>query len=323
MNGFTRTLFIGLGVLSILAVTFAVTLFVLFMTSDDARSRLRNMVISAEERRALQTWRQREDEAPLLPARRDAQGYEAALNEIAQRINETRVREMVEQLSQREAALEERSRYIDQREAELRLAQGDLLRLQRQLETLRRELRDTRHELDRRQQDFAAVQLDNHRQIQVLSDVERARAREMAETYAMMRNPWQQLRQLAPRDIARFLALMEPKRAARILDMAVADVEMPGVSTRIHGAMLALDLDGTSGDQTRRLASLYNLMRPAQTLPFLATSEPDEVARIMAAMEARPRAALQEALHSDDPERAVAVARAMDRINPERAGAQP
>ena len=323
MNGFTRTLFIGLSILSILAVTFAGTLLILFMSSGDARSRLRNMIISPDERRALQNWRRREDEAPLLPARRDAQGYEAALHEIAQRINETRVREMVEQLSQREAALEERARYIDQREAELRLAQGDLLRLQRQLETLRRELSETRHELDRRRQDFATLQLDNRRQIQVLDDVERTRAQEMAETYAMMRNPWQQLRQLAPRDIARFLALMEPKRAARILDAAVADQEMPGVSTRIHSALLNLDLDGRSGDQTQRLAALYNLMRPAQILPFLATSDPDEVARIMAAMEARPRAALQEALHADDPQRAVTVARAMERIDPELAGAQP
>ncbi|MFW5859516.1 MAG: hypothetical protein ACOCYP_05780 [Planctomycetota bacterium] len=311
MHGFIRTLFLGLSVLSILIVGIGLTVALLFAQRGGVKGMLKQVANSPKENEALRQLARRPDEPAPLPQRAEGADYERVLQDVAQRINEVTVRELVERNKQKAAELAERERYLAQREAELRLGQSDMMRLQRQLEALRHELRDRREELAARQEAFARSQLETARQVEVLDEVERERAQELARTYAMMRDPWQQLRQLAPNDIARFLALMEPKAAAEILDAAVADREMPGVSTRIHRALLALDLSGMSGSQAQRLATLYNYMKPKQILPYLADSEPAEVARILLAMEVKQRAALKEAIHAADPERGAAVDRAL------------
>ena len=70
---------------------------------------------------------------------------------------------------------------------------------------------------------------------------------------------------------------------------------------------MTLDLEGISGNQARRLANLYQYMKPAMVLPYLDSSSDDEAAQIISAMPNKKQAALLEELQRTDPIRAQSI----------------
>jgi flagellar motility protein MotE (MotC chaperone) len=172
---------------------------------------------------------------------------------------------------------------------------------------------------------WAEAQASEAQRMQVMAEVEKARYRDQAKLFEQMKdNAWQSLRRFTPREIARYLALMDPKKASRLLVLAQQDQEYPTVAVAIHQEMLRIDLEAASGNQIQRLATLYSFMPADRILPYLDNASPQEVADLLVAMEAttppKKRAELMEALRKQDSRRELDVRTLIERTQKPAAG---
>jgi flagellar motility protein MotE (MotC chaperone) len=198
-------------------------------------------------------------------------------------------------------------------------------RLHRQVQEQERGLAERAKAQADEQARWAEAQASEAQRMQVMAEVEKARYRDQAKLFEQMKdNAWQSLRRFTPREIARYLALMDPKKASRLLVLAQQDQEYPTVAVAIHQEMLRIDLEAASGNQIQRLATLYSFMPADRILPYLDNASPQEVADLLVAMEAttppKKRAELMEALRKQDSRRELDVRTLIERTQKPAAG---
>ena len=285
------------------------------------RSALRALALTEEERSWLAEQHTRAPEPPEAESW-PVNDQEEMINRIAELANAQRATTLITQLKRQQESLDEQRRLVDQRAAEVELARGDLSRLQRQLEARADELRQVEKMTADERAKWAKAQADEAKRMEVVGQVEKDRYRDQAKLFEQMKdNAWQSLRRFQPKEIARYLALMDQKKASRLLVLAQQDQEQPGLALAIHKAMLALDLDARTGDQVERLANLYAWMPASDVLPYLRQSSAEEIASLLRAMAKgghdKKRADLLEALRAEDGRRDIEVRRLLEQ-NPTR-----
>jgi flagellar motility protein MotE (MotC chaperone) len=319
MNGFLRTAAYILAALCILLVAAGVsTLIGLRSRGDLSPENLRKLVLTKEE----QSWlKQMSDKPPETPERHaetpppaGGMNEDELLTRIAERANADRATQVIEELRRRRLALDERQAWLDQQNAEMALAKGDLERLRRQLETSRQELEEERRRLEDDRAQWAAAQVQNTATVQSLGEAEQLRYQQQAKLYEQMKDAaWQSLKRFEPKEIAKYLALMDQKKAAKLLTIAEQDKSIPeGMTTSIHRELLRIDLQSKSTDQVQRLASLYSFMKGPEVAGYLKDSSPAETADILLAMgeaNTKKRAEILEAIRAIDADKALDVQR--------------
>jgi hypothetical protein len=239
------------------------------------------------------------------------------LAQLAEMASASRANQLVTKLKRQQETLDERQAWLDQQWADLQLARAGVERMQRQLQEQDQRLKQAIGQQEQERARWAAAQAAEAGHLQVLGEVEKARYRDQAKLFELMKeSAWPSLRRFPPREIARYLALMDARKAARILVQAQQDADRPELAPAIHQEMLGLDLEGASGTQVERLATLYSFMSAEQVLPFLKGATPRAVADVLAAMNqagrAKPCAALLEALRLEDSARELEVRRLLE-----------
>lgn len=326
MDSFLRTAAFILAGLFLLTVAAGITVLVSLKGKGViGPEQFRELVLSKEER----AWLVKMGEQAEEPAEKKAPATvviervpeDEILERIAQRVNADRATEVLEQMRRQKAALDERQALIDRQSAELGLARADLQRLRRQLEEREQELRDQRRGIEEERTRWALAQADAVKRTEALAGIERARYQEQTRIYEQMKDgAWQSLRKFEAREIARYLKLMDAKKAARMLTLAEADKELPGLATAIQKSMLTIDLDQKSDDLVAHLATLYSFMKGEQVAAYLRESSDQQVLQILQAMSGQPKkqAEILEALRKADPDRAGGIERQMT-----KAGTRP
>jgi hypothetical protein len=319
MNGFIRTLAYGLAGLCLLFIAFGVTALIV-LKGDGALSPkvLRNLVLSDEEKAYIEGMRHRANEPADSPAAtQTSAAEEQMLSELADMANASHVSQLVTKLRRQQQALDERQSYLDQQWADIQLARTGLERMQRQLQEQDQHATQLAQQQEQERARWAASQAAEAQRLQVLGEVEKARYKDQAKLFEQMKDSaWQSLRRFDARDIARYLALMDPKKAARMLVLAQQDSEYPNLAVSITKEMLRLDLDNATGDQSERLAVLYSFMPAEQVMPFLRDSSAEDISGILRAMaktgQVKRRAELMEALRKQDGKREMEVRRLLE-----------
>jgi hypothetical protein len=335
MNGFLRTAAFILAGLCILLVSAGIATLIGLRTAGDlSPEKLRKFVLTEEEQAWLRKMNSRPPESPAHKAESEPPPggvtEDELLTRIAERANADRATQVIEDLRRRRLALDERQAWIDQQHAELSLAKGDLEHLRRQLDASRQETQDERRRLDEERAQWASAQVQNTAAVQQLGEAEQVRYQQQAKLYEQMKDAaWQSLKRFEPREIAKYLALMEQKKAAKLLTIAEQDKSVPeGFTTAIHRELLKLNLERRSPDQIQRLATLYAFMKGPEVAGYLKDSAPEEIADILIAMgegATKKRAAVLEALRAVDADRALDVQRQLLKRMPSPAtpGAAP
>ena len=326
MQGFLRTAAYILAGLCILLVAAGIsTLVALRGRGDLSPENLRKLVLTPEE----QGWLKKMNDRPAEPAEKPAHHpptpgavtEDELLTRIAERANADRATQVIEELRRRRLALDERQAWLDQQNAEMALAKGDMERLRRQLDTSRLELEDERRRLDEDRAQWAAAQVRNTSAVQSLGEAEQVRYQQQAKLYEQMKDAaWQSLKRFEPKEIAKYLALMEQKKAAKMLTLADQDKTLPeGFTTQIQRELLAIDLKRTSADQIQRLASLYSFMKGPEVAGYLKNSAPEDCADILLAMgdtQVKKRAEILEAIRATDADKAIDIQRQLLKRSP-------
>jgi flagellar motility protein MotE (MotC chaperone) len=308
MSGFIRTLAYGLAALCVVLLVAGVTTLSSLRASGQLNAKaLRPLVLTAEEQAWLAHLHNRPPEQPDIPVPLPTTEQELMAH-IAEMAGAAHANQLMTRLRRQQEALDERQVHLDQQWADLQLAKAGLERLQRQVQDQERILSDQAKAQADEQARWAAAQVAEVQRMQVIAEVEKARYRDQAKLFEQMKdNAWQSLRRFTPREIARYLALMDPKKASRLLVLAQQDAEYPSVAVAIHQEMLRLDLEAASGTQVQRLATLYSFMPAERIVPYLDNASPQEVADLLVAMEAttppKKRAELMEALRKQDSRR--------------------
>lgn len=319
MSGFLRTAAFILAGLCILLVSAGIaTLIGLRSSGDLSPEKLRKFVLTEEE----QAWLKKMSSRPAEPPEHKSEiepppggvTEDELLTRIAERANADRATQVIEDLRRRRLALDERQAWIDQQHAELALAKGDLEHLRRQLDASRQETQEERRRLDEDRAQWASAQVQNTAAVQQLGEAEQVRYQQQAKLYEQMKDAaWQSLKRFEPREIAKYLALMEQKKAAKLLTVAELDKSVAeGFTTAIHRELLKLSLARKSPDQIQRLATLYAFMKGPDVVAYLKDSSPEEVADILIAMgesATKKRAEILEALRAVDADKALDVQR--------------
>ncbi len=326
MAGFLRTSAYLLAALCILLVAAGVsTLIGLRSRGDLSPEKLRGLILSPEE----QSWLKRMNDAPPEPAEHHAAAEpppggvteEELLTRIAERANADRATQVIEELRRRRLAIDERQAWLDQQNAELALSKGDLEHLRRQLDASRQQLEDERATLEDERAKWAAAQVQNTAAVQNLGEAEQVRYQQQAKLYEQMKDAaWQSLKRFEPKEIAKYLALMEQKKAAKMLTLAEQDKTLAdGFTTAIHRELLRMDLGKQSGDQIQRLATLYGFMKGPEVAGYLKDASPEEAADILIALgegQVKKRAEILEALRTIDADKALDVQRQLLKRSP-------
>jgi hypothetical protein len=325
MQGFLRTITIALAGLCILLLTAGgVVLWKLKSAKVITPEKAREWVLTKEEL----TWLKQMKEAPPEPPPKvepvkppPAGGMEEQelVTRIAERANADRATALIADLRRQKQSLDERQAYIDRQNAELEVVRADLDRLKRQMELQTAKTTEERAAIEAERAAWANAQAANAQGIQRMGEAEQARYREQAKLYEQMKDAaWQSLKRLEPKEIARYLSLMEQKKAAKLLTIAGADSSVPAdFTTRIHQSMLTLDLANVTEGQAGRLAMLYGFMKPPEVAGYLKNSSPEEIADILRQFpDTKKRAGLLEALRAVDADRAMDAQRVLGRVAP-------
>ena len=286
MKGFLKTFVVGLAALFLVFAGAVITIGL--AAGNDLKRVMREYVLSAEEKDVLVQARKRIQE-PARIERQQPQSTDEILEALAERVGSTKVNELAESFEAKLNGLRERETYLEQRYTEMRIAEGDLDRKARLLKRERADVDRERRDFEKEREDFALQQVEIAKQVQVIDQVERKQMLAQVKVYEAMKDAaWQNLRQLTPDMIARYLALMDAKKAARIMTLANDDQEYPTISYDIIQAWRTIDLDGISGDQTQRLAGLYVFIKPDTVADMLIEeNNVTEVSKILLAMQAR------------------------------------
>lgn len=324
MNSFTRTIVYGLaGLCIVLLVGGVVTLAGLRKAGVITPEKIRDILITPEERAYIAEMKARPPEAPAVHESAAGIDQEKILSDLAEMANARHANALVEELRRRKDSLDERERWIETREAELRASRTDLARLARQLDEKREEMAAAERQAATERARYAETQAAEVNRAKAQRATEKARYAELAKLYELQKNDaWLTLRKLEPKEVARILNAMDAKKAAQLLKLAQQDAEYP-MAVALHHELLTLDPDASSADQIKQLARLYSFMKPDQIMPYLKGSEPKEVAEVLNAMAAagasdKDRAALLAAITRDDERRGKQVS---DLLQP--ATAQP
>jgi hypothetical protein len=328
MNSFVRTIAFGLAALCLLLLASGITVLVVLKRDGAlAPQALRNLVLSSTEKDYLEGMKHRAQEssdAPVQDAHTQANEDEI-LAELADMANASHVTQLVTKLHRQQQDLDDRQSYLDQKWADLQLAKAGLERMQRQLKEEQQNDQDLSKQEADRERDWAAAQAMQTMHVQSMSVIEKARYSEQAKLFEAMKDAaWQSLRRMPPAEIARYLKLMSEKKAARMLVLAQQDSDAPNLEGEIQKEMLKVDLDGISGDQSERLATIYAYMPADQILPYLKDSSVQEVASIVGAMtragKIKIASEVMEALRKQDSNREMDVRHALEQGNPTVAG---
>ncbi len=323
MNPFVRTMVYGLAALCVVLITASVTALVALKGAGViSPERIRDVLLSPEERSYISQMKARPAEPAMV---REAPGLdqEKLLADLAEIAGARHANALVEELRRRKDSFDERERWIEAREAEIRAARTDLARIGRQLDVKREETVAAEAAAQVERSRFAQMQADEVSRTRTQQDTERARYADLAKLYELQKNnAWQTLRKLEPREVARILDRMDPKKAANLMMLAQQDVEYP-MAVALHRELMQLQPEASSAEQLKRLAQLYSFMKPEQILPYLKSSDPQQIADLFKAMAEsgssdKNRAALLGALAKDDERRAKQVT---DLLQP--ANAQP
>jgi len=323
MNPFVRTMVYGLAALCVVLITASVTALVALKGAGViSPERIRDFLLSPEERSYISQMKARPAEAAMV---REAPGLdqEKLLADLAEIAGARHANALVEELRRRKDSFDERERWIEAREAEIRAARTDLARIGRQLDVKREETVAAEAAAQAERSRFAQMQADEVSRTRTQQDTERARYADLAKLYELQKNnAWQTLRKLEPREVARILDRMDPKKAANLMMLAQQDVEYP-MAVALHRELMQLQPEASSAEQLKRLAQLYSFMKPEQILPYLKSSDPQQIADLFKVMAEsgssdKNRAALLGALAKDDERRAKQVT---DLLQP--ANAQP
>jgi flagellar motility protein MotE (MotC chaperone) len=319
MQGFIRTLSYLLAGLCVLLIAAGIsTLIGLRGRGDLSPENLRKFVLSEEEQQWLKERAARPPEPaehkPEVHAAPGAVTEDELLTRIAERANADRATQVIEELRRRRLALDERQAWLDQQHAEMALAKGDLERLRRQLDASRQTLEEERKAIEDDRAKWAAAQVQNTAAVQSLGEAEQVRYQQQAKLYEQMKDAaWQSLKRFEPKEIAKYLALMEQKKAAKLLTVAENDKTLPeGFTTSIHRELLKLDLSRKSSDQVQRLATLYGFMKGPEVAGYLTDSSPEECADILLALgesQTKKRAEILEAVRTVDADKAIDIQR--------------
>ena len=308
MQAFIRTVAFGLAGLFLVLLSGGLTALVVAKgrgAFDPAA--LRGLLLSEEERAWLADYHQRGEEPP--PARSRGEDEEQLLRRIAELGAADEAQRLVAALRRQKQGLDERQAWLDRQEVELQLARADLERLRGQLdervERIRAETEIQRNEHAAWAQAAAA----EARKLDVLRGIELERAKDLAKRFELQKDDaWPGLRQKPPKEIARYLALMDSKRAARLMTLAGQDREYPDLLQAIHRSWLDLDLDGLSGNQVARLATLYAFMTPEDVAKALRSERAEDAAAIITAIDdLKKEAAILLAIRGDDPAREAEI----------------
>jgi flagellar motility protein MotE (MotC chaperone) len=290
MNGIVKPLIYGLAAFCVVIVVAGVVVLAgLKSAGKITPEKIRDFLLSPEEKSYLVAMRERTPEAaPLIkPAATIETGgvdQERMLADLAEMANARHANALVEELRRRKDAIDERERWIEAREGELRSARTDLARLARQLENRRTEINEAERIAAEERARFAVVQAGEQSRVSAMKATERARYRELAKLYELQKaDAWLTLRKLAPNEVARVINEMEPKKAAAVMRQAEADAEFP-MAVQLHRELMGLDPDGDSAAQLRRLAGLYQFMKPDQIIPLMRNSPAREVADLLRTM---------------------------------------
>jgi hypothetical protein len=308
MQAFIRTLAYGLAAICLLLVSGGVTVLVMAKSRGAFDpTRLRTILLSDEEQAWLSDYHQRGEEPPALTQR--APDEEALLRRIAELGAADEAQRLVSTLRRQKQSMDERQAWLDRQEAELQLARADLERLRGQLDD---RLASVQRETELKRKEYAAWAADaaaETRRMDVLRGIELERAKDLAKRFELQKDDaWAGLRVKTPSEVARYLALMDPKRASRLLTLAGQDKEYPEMVQSIHRAWLALDLEGLSGDQVSHLASLYSYMAPADVAAGMRSSNAKEAAAILTAIDdPKKEAAILLAIRAEDPAREAEI----------------
>lgn len=314
MQAFIRTLAFGLAALCLLLLSAGITtLVVLQARGAFAPTALRDWILTPEERSWLTDYHQRGEEPPAAGGR--APNEEELLRRIAELGAADEAQRLVAALRRQKQSLDERQAWLDRQEAEQQLARADLERLRGQLDERLAAVRAETETQRTEHAAWAAAATAEVKRMDVLRGIELERARDLAKRFELQKDDaWGGLRIKAPSEIARYLALMDAKRAARLLTLAGQDREYPDLVQAIHRAWLALDLEGLSGDQIPRLAALYAYLPPDEVAAGLRSSPAAEAAAIITAIaDPRKEAAILLAIRAEDPAREAEIQAQMQR----------
>lgn len=304
MNAFIKTIAYGLAALCLVLLAAGLTTLVVAKKRGQLDPlALRQFVLNDEERTFLATMHTRSHEPAAAPPRGERE--EEVLARIAELANADQASRLVADLRRQKQTLDERQAWVDQQEADLRLAKADLERVKSQLDARLRKVQEESAAQQSERQRWAEAELVNRKQVDVMSKVELDRAKEQVKIFeAMKEGAWQSLRRFPPSEIARYLYLMDAKRAAKVLTTAEADKENPDITLAIHRAYLRLDIDALSGSQIQHLAQLYSFMSPDAVASALRGTSLQETADVLVALgDAKKQADILTLIRAEDPRR--------------------
>ena len=304
MNAFIKTIAYGLAALCLVLLAAGLTALALAKQRGQLDPvALRQMVLNDEERAWLATMHTRHAEPAEAPPRGERE--DEVLSRIAELANADQASRLVADLRRQKQTLDERQAWIDQQEADLRLAKADLERVKSQLDARLRKVQEESAAQQSERQRWAEAELINRKQVDVMNKVELDRAKEQVKIFeAMKEGAWQSLRRFPPSEIARYLYLMDGKRAAKVLATAEADKENPDITLAIHRAYLRLDIDGLSGSQIQHLAQLYSFMNADGVASALRGTSLQETADVLVALgDAKKQADILTLIRAEDPRR--------------------
>ena len=324
MDGFLRTATNICALLFLLTLATGLSfLFLLKSKGVIGPQQFRDMVLTEEERAWLEGMRTRPPEpahrpVEVVPNVPGGASEREIVERIAERVNSDRATELIEDLRRRTASLDERDAHLERTRTEQDLARAELARLRRQLDEQDLALKEEAKRLAEERTRWAMAQADAVTRTEALRDAELERYRAQVRIYEQMKDAaWQSLRKFEVREIARYLKLMEPKKAARMLTLAEQDKDLNGIATQIQKAMLSIDLEAPSQDLVAHLATLYSFMKGDQVASYLSDSSPERIVSILTAMSQQPKkqAEIITSLRIADADRAAQVERLMTKPN--------
>jgi hypothetical protein len=317
MNNFLRALTAGLAALCVILIAAGVTALMTLRSNGTLTAKnLRAHILTDEERTWLESMHHRAPEPVDIPKTPPANESEM-LSHIVDLAGAAHANQLMIRLRRQQETLDERQTYLDQQWTDLQLAKAGLERLQRQVQEQERHAVVANKAQSDEQARWAAAQIAEANRMQVIAEAEKMRYIEQAKLFEQMKDSaWQSLRRFTPREIARYLALMEQKKAARMMVLAQEDQDFPNVAVAINQEMLRLDLNGSTSDQLQRMATLYSFMSASQVLPYLKDSSVEETANLLIEMgkiaPVKKVADLLEALRAQDSKREMEIRKQME-----------
>jgi hypothetical protein len=289
MGRFLHLVLFGLGLIALTVVVAGVGVMVLLQSKGEHPGALmKEIALRPEEKQALEEWRNRPPTAAEV-GDLSAVRYDRELRELADKIGEATLRELIADLTRRQRLLDDRERALARRSENLQLAEADFHRLRQQVQSERLAVQRDREQLVDDADAWAQAQADEAAIVQALSEDEVKRLQDRSLEIAAMKNAWPLLRDMPVDRAARLLVVMEPKKAAKLLDQAIDDRSVPGLGLQIQTAMMTVDVHGLSADQAQRLANLVRFMKVDPAVSVLIDMSATEIDAVFKRLEDNPK----------------------------------